>query len=262
MLTQLFVGVIVSGALLITAAAPVHAGDESASDEWRFEVDPHLWAAGLGGASGNGFPISVGFTDILEDLNFAMMGSVKASKNKFSVFADTVYLKITGGSGSKFPLPIPPSLSISKELKASMKSWIATAGVGYKLIDSEQGSLNVHAGTRYLSADVKSTVTLTGPGPGQGVVVSGHEYWLDGIVGASGEVPLDNQKKWYFRYYGDLGTGDSDFTWATEGRIGYRLNDKWDAYAGYRYVGWNFESGDALADINARGPIFGAIYRF
>ena len=260
MLMWFFACTISSGALLITAA-PAHAGDESASDEWRFEVDPHLWAAGVGGASGNGDEIKIGFTDVLEDFNFAMMGGVKASKNKFSVFADALYLKITGGSDSEFPLPVP-SASVSQQLKASMKAWIATAGVGYKLIDSEQGSLNVHVGTRYTSLDVNSTVTLTGSGPGQGVVISGHEYWLDGIVGASGEVPLDNQKKWYFRYYGDLGTGDSDFIWATEGRIGYRLNDKWDAYAGYRYAGWDFESGDTLADIDVRGPIFGAIYRF
>jgi len=85
---------------------------------------------------------------------------------------------------------------------------------------------------------------------------------LDGIVGASGKVNLDNQKMLYFSYYGDVGTGDSDLTWSVQGILGYRLNKRWNLQGGYRFVRWNFESGDSLSTLNVRGPIFGATYKF
>jgi hypothetical protein len=58
-----------------------------------------------------------------------------------------------------------------------------------------------------------------------------------------------------------VGTGQSDLTWATQARVGYRF-DKLDVYAGYRYMFWNFDSGTAFDDLRINGPVIGGRYRF
>ncbi len=62
--------------------------------------------------------------------------------------------------------------------------------------------------------------------------------------------------------YGDVGTGDSDLTWAAQGILVYRFK-KFDAYGGYRYMDWNDLSGSLrFKDLDLSGPIFGARFKF
>jgi hypothetical protein len=153
-------------------------------------------------------------------------------------------------------------VDIDENSKAVLKAWIVSPTVRYKLIDKERTSLQVLAGARYMSLDITATVTESVGALERGVQVSDTEDWWDGIVGASGRVYLDNTKHMYFDYYGDVGTGDTDLTWQVQGTFGYRINDKWDVRAGYRYLRWNFDSSSTLADLHVRGPQFGATYRF
>jgi hypothetical protein len=276
---------VLAGVLLTTGAA-VHVAGESASDGWRFDLEPYVWTPGLGGVSGTGSSINVGFTDVLQDLNFMAMGKVTASKNKFSVFVDAINIKLNGGDSSQYPIPIsgddfansplaglPPGTvaSVTDQAKAVLKGWVVSSAAGYELIDNERGSLHVLAGARYLSLDVTTTLSLTasltvpgfgGGSGGGGAIISGTDTFWDGIVGVSGKLHLDTAKKIYFSYYGDVGTGDTDLTWSVQGTFGYRINDQWDVRAGYRYLRWNFESGAALANLHVRGPQFGVNYRF
>ena len=211
-----------AGTLLAITAAPAGAADESASGAWRFKVSPYVWTPGIGGATGAG-DFNLGFSDILESVNWLTMGELTASKNKFSVSADLINMKLNIGGNEQFPIPIPPgspaavSVGIDASSKAVLKAWVVSPTVRYKLIDKEQASLQVLAGARYLSLDVTATVTASVGAMRRAVQVSDTEDWWDGIVGASGRVYLDNSKHMYFDYYGDVGTGDSDLTWQVQG---------------------------------------------
>ena len=81
-------------------------------------------------------------------------------------------------------------------------------------------------------------------------VIGGHARW-------------NINDKWSLAAYGDVGTGDSDITWQTIGRVGYSF-DRWDLTAGYRFLRWEFDEGDndLLEDVDLKGPYAGAIFRF
>lgn len=269
---RMIAAAIASAMLLIATTVPAYAGDEAKADEWHFEVEPYLWAPSLGGSTSSGDEIKVTFSELLEDLNFTAQGRAKARYNKFSLFSDMLYLKITSKGGHKYPIPVNPgaaypsmnagSVHVTQQQKVSMKAWIVTTAGGYKLLDNERGTLNLHAGMRYTSIDSTATVSLSTQRRGKSVQLSATEQWYDAIFGASGDLFIDNAQKWYFRYYGDVGTGDTDLTWQIEGGIGHRISGQWDAYLGYRYLSYNFKSGSAISALNVSGPIFGAKYRF
>ena len=83
---------------------------------------------------------------------------------------------------------------------------------------------------------------------------------LDAIAGVRGKFDLSDN--WYLVGYGDLGTGQSDFTWQAWGTINYR----WDPVtitAGYRYMSWDFDSdADLLSELDLHGPIAGVKFNF
>lgn len=253
---------LLTGVLLVADIASAVAADSAAPGEWRFGVDAHLWAASIGGTTSTGGDLDVDFDEILDNLDFAMMGNLRASKNKLTLFGDFINMKINADNGKQFTVPVGPlSLPASVDAKLVLKAWIVTAGAGYKLIDKERGWLNVLAGARYLWLDVTVPLDLQLKVLSISRQVSGSEGFWDAIVGVGGEINLDHQKKWYLSYYGDVGTGDTDFTWAAQGGIGYRF-EKFDVHAGYRYMDWNFDSGEALKDLDLSGLIVGARYKF
>jgi hypothetical protein len=62
-------------------------------------------------------------------------------------------------------------------------------------------------------------------------------------------------------HYGDVGTGDSDLTWAAQGILAYRFK-KFDAYGGYRHMEWDSLNNSVIEDLELSGPIFGARFKF
>ena len=66
---------------------------------------------------------------------------------------------------------------------------------------------------------------------------------------------------WYFSFYGDIGTGESDLTWQAMAQIAYRF--KWfDVSLGYRHLDWDFEDNAALDDLSVSGPYVGIKFTF
>ena len=54
---------------------PVMAQSESGDDEWNHSLAVYLWGADIGGTTALGSDIDVGFSDLLDNLNFgAMLG--------------------------------------------------------------------------------------------------------------------------------------------------------------------------------------------
>ena len=54
---------------------PVMAQPEFADDGWDHSIAVYLWGAGIGGSTASGTDIDVGFSTLLDNLNFgAMLG--------------------------------------------------------------------------------------------------------------------------------------------------------------------------------------------
>ena len=250
-----------AAALLLVGAGPTQATEPASSGEWEFGLDAHLWGAAIGGETPTGNEIDVSFRDILENLDFGLMAAAKAKKNKWSVVADIINLKIKADNGENFKVPVGRfTAPVEVDAKIVLKAWITTFGAGYNLVENDKWSLDLIGGARYLWLDATITLDAETKRLGRALQPSGSKGNWDGIVGVNGNVQFND--RWYLSYYGDVGAGDSDLTWAAQGILAYRFK-KFDAYGGYRYMEWNDLSGNnAIKDLDLSGPILGARFKF
>lgn len=66
------------------------AGNDSEQDRWEYAGEVYLWGAGIGGNSAAGDDIDISFSDLIENLDLGFMGSLVASKDRWTLFADFV----------------------------------------------------------------------------------------------------------------------------------------------------------------------------
>lgn len=219
------------------------------SDDWGFSVAVYGWGTGLEAETAEGDDIDITFKDILENLSFTYMGSVGVNKGKWGFVTDVIYLNVEDSSNHSLNRIFTLS-------NIELKAWIVTPMVTYNVIHSDRGSLNLLAGARYLN--LKAWLKID-PLPKASETADG---WA-GIVGARGKVNLIHN--WYLPFYFDVGTGDMKLTWQAFGGVGYKIN-RFDLFAGYRYLTWDFDDsdkgGEIFNDLTFSGPMLGAKFRF
>lgn len=130
---------------------------------------------------------------------------------------------------------------------------------GYNLRQTEQGSIDLIAGARYLDLKLDFGLGL-GVGPyaaSRDVSVSGNVW--DAVVGVRGRANLND--RWYLPYHLDIGTGQSDLTWQVSAGLAYRF-DWGDISLLYRHIDWEFDSDSRLDNMNFSGPLLAAKFQF
>ena len=239
--------VVISGCL-----SPVLAdAQEVKPGEWNYALNVYLWGASIGGTAFNGQSISVSFSELVDNLDFGLMGSFIARRDKLTLFFDGVYLKVSNGaSGALGPIGLVPTSAGVK-----LKGTVLTGGVGYNYIYNDNTTLTPFGGVRGLWLDATLDLNIGSVRVARNVSPS----YVDAIVGVRGRSKIADQ--WAISYYGDIGTGQSDSTFQALVSVNYLL-DGWDLSLGYRYIGWNFGSGEPLQDLSFSGPYIGALYRF
>ncbi len=256
MFQSVFYRGLVAGMLALMMPLAQAAG-ESGDESWQFDGAVYLWGAGIGGTSAAGDDIDISFSDLIDNLDMAFMGSLEARKDKWTLLADVIYLDVSDGQTSTANLINRP---VTAKLDVGLKSWIVTAAAAYAVHETESTRLSLLAGGRYLylDADLDFKISAVGPfGPWQEKYSdSGHV--LDGIVGLRGRTELSD--KWYLTYYADIGGGDSDLTWQALAGINYRFS-KVDAAFGYRYLKWELND-QAFDDLDISGPYAGVRFSF
>ena len=236
--------------LLLAVTTPV-AADESV-DEWETHLDVYLWGASVGGRTADGSDLDVSFDGLLKNLQMGFMGTVGVRKGKLTMLADLIYLDVSESKSNSGEFLGQP---IEEKGKLELTGWVSTFGAGYSLINDGRNSLDILLAARYLNLD--STFTFKVDDESRKFDLGG-VFW-DGVVALNGKTQLG--EKWYLAYYADLGAGDSDFTWQTRLGFGYNLK-KHSLFFGYRYLDWDFKSGDRLNDLNFHGPYAGVKFSF
>ena len=227
---------------------------EEPSQEWDFYGEAYFWAATLEAETTDGEDVDVSFSDILEHLNYGAMGAVGAEKGRWIIAADGIYLNLESDESSQ--QSIGGTLT-RLDADVDIQGFISTAAVGYDLLDSDNTTLHLLGGGRYLWLDFDLDVEA---GSG-GVDFSDSNSWVDGIVGLRGRTQVADG--WHLVYHGDIGTGESDLTWQLLGAVNYRFRNV-DLVLGYRYLGWNFDAGenDVLDELSIHGPMAGVKFSF
>lgn len=238
--------------LMLLTAGPLQAAEEQQAGKWQWYGELFALGAQLDGTASTGDDIDVPLHDILDDLDFAFMGSLAVRKDKLMLFGDFIYVDL----GKKATIPLAVPMPLEADLNLDIKQFVSTFGAAYEIADTGRTRFNLLAGGRYLSMDADLKYDIE-------PIASGREKdsasnW-DFIVGARGRTDLN--EKWYIHYYADIGTGNSDMTWQAIAGVNYRFS-KVDLTLGYAYMDWDFDKKSLVRDMSIKGPYAGIKFAF
>ncbi|MBD9498405.1 hypothetical protein ACI2KT_28095 [Ensifer adhaerens] len=221
---------------------------------WTFSFAPYFWAAGLSGEVAQfGLPavdVDASFSDIFDHLEFGAMAIGEARNGPYSIFADVMYTKISGQSGT-------PRGVLATDVELTSETFAALLGAGYSVIDSDAARLDLVAGMRVWS--VESELSFHG-GVLDGRTRIDQATWVDGLAGFRGTYSLTSEI--YLIGWGLVGAGGADLDWDVAAAIGYRFNDTISAIAGYRALGVDYSNDGFVFDVTQQGPMLGLTVRF
>lgn len=236
--------------LPVTAPQPV----PSSSSGWTFSFSPYFWAAGLDGKTEIlGLPtvdIRESFSDILSDIDFAFMAAGDARYDRYSIFTDLSYARVTTDSAT-------PRGIIADEVDVKSVTFTTMVGGAYTIYEDQHARLDVLAGARYWH--VETRIALNGGLIGS-LSRTDSASWVDGLVGVKGSYSFTDNI--YVTGWAMIGAGGSDLDWDLLGGLGYKFNDTISAVAGYRAQGVNYSTDGFIYDVVQHGPILGMIVRF
>lgn len=254
-------------AALALAATCTLAQAQLKADEWRFATAIYGYFPSLKSEtqfpSGRGGPtIDVSGDTLVSNLKMAFMGTFAAQKGLWGVYTDVFYSDVGGDKigltdfriGGQ-PTAVPASLSLDA------KSLIWTLAGTYAFADAPGHSGNVLFGTRMLSLDQTLDWQFIAPSPNGLIAPAGRSEvsatnW-DAIVGVKGQFRMGDSLQWVVPYYADIGAGNSKFTWQVMLGLGYDF--KWgEVGVAWRYIDYDFKSGNAIQTMSFNGPMVGA----
>jgi hypothetical protein len=246
----------VSAASAADIASPMAPETKTTTTEsgWTFAVAPYFWAAGLSGDTAQfGLPtveIDASFSDILENLDFAAMAIGEARYDRYSIFGDIIYTKLSAGAHT-------PRGILADDVDVSAETFAGLLGAGYSVLEGSSGTLDVVGGVRVWSVDTE--ISFNG-GILDGRSASDGATWVDGLVGIRGNYYFTPEI--YLTGWGLVGAGGADVDWDVAAALGYRFNDRFSMVAGYRALGVDYSDDGFLFDVVQQGPILGLVVRF
>jgi hypothetical protein len=247
---------------------------ESETGSWHFGASIYGWFPDITGKTvftqpGGGNEFEIDIEDILDNLEFTLMGTFDVRKGRWGFVTDIIYMDVgSSESGTREAsigrrqIPVGAAADIDLDLE----SWIWTLAGYYRALDQSGLTLNVLAGARYLDVEQEVDWVVTGNvGPiaapdRTGTAKSGLTNW-DAIIGVRGRYAFGAQKAWFIPYHLDVGTGDSDLTWQGVAGLGYGF--RWfEVAAVWRYLYYDLPSSKAIDDMSFSGPAVGLTFKW
>ena len=179
-LCSLFGSVGAAGAAdaIVPGAKPVEYTTPSG---WTFTIAPYGWLAGIEGdvgcSAGRTAHVDESFGDILDNLDIGFMGVAEARYERFGVFTDLVYVRLSDSGDTPFGI-------LASSVDFTTKSLMWTAAGEYRLLDQPDASVDAFAGFRLFS--IENELDFNPPGLLGGLELSQTETWADPIVGLKG----------------------------------------------------------------------------
>jgi len=208
-------------------------------DSWRFLASAYLWLASKRGVielDNVGIPL-----DDPDESSGAFV-YLEAEHGRWGLIGDLDFLNSTDATDI-----VTGTVTVEED------SFIGELDATYRV--GEGSTLQVLLGVRWLDStqDIDRPVLPD---------VSTDTTQVDPIVGAQGTWPLGERFK--FRLRGDVGGFgvDSDLTYQMFGVLAWEFVPHWGLTAGYRMLGWEFESDGVDNDLRLSGMLLGLAASF
>jgi hypothetical protein len=272
-----------SGAALAATVAAGLVGSPAAAEDaapasapWQLSLTPYVWALSMKGDVGVGraeADVDVSFSDILDNLNVAVMLEVELRKGRFGLLSDTIYANLEDDAATG-----EDRIRIKADANMLIQGFAGTYRLGtWQLGDFAQaGPLSVtvdpYAGIRYTYLDTELTGRLDLPDLGVNArrTTEKSKNWVDPIVGLRTIWTLGERLS--LAAAGDVGgtSTNSNYSWQAVGVVGYRFGlfgtNNANVVAGYRALHQKYEDGDGRSrfdwDVTMHGPIAGLTISF
>ena len=204
--------------------------------------------------------MDVPFSEVLQNLDGALMGAFSAKNGDWTLLADVVWSKL---SADQY---VPNIGEVGSNFGLSQKLLIASAIAGYRLpVSGENFDLSATAGFRYQRLTIDTDLTFLGAG----LTLSDHDVkeWLDPVFGLM--LNYHFNQKWFANAYADIGGfgAGSKLTSQTFATVGYNWTDSWSTALGYRALYTDYQDVTALNknfryDVWIHGPFMSLAYHF
>lgn len=255
---------------------PAHADTPDLWDgNWHGSITPYGWLPGVTANSRfqvpNGGPSVETKSDnnILDHLSGAFMLAGDFRKGDWGMYADLDWVKFTNENGH-FTNIGGDRIGASAKLDTNwgIKGGMVNLAALYTLAHGQQGYVDLLFGGRYLwlKGNLSWDFNLNGNAGNVNIANSGHlsnqTHVTDAIVGLRGRWDPFTDSRFFFPYYVDIGTGDSDSTFQLVAGVAYAFN--WgDIALVYRDVQYKESASDKLLEkLELSGPAFSLTWHF
>lgn len=242
---------------------------------WHGSITPYGWLPGVSAQTkfqlpnDGGTVVSKSNNDILSNLSGAFMLEGDIRKGNWGIYGDIDWVKFTDEKG-RFTSIGGNRIGANADLDTSwgIKGGMVNLAGLYTLAHGDQGNIDLLFGARYLwlKGNLNWNFNLTGNQGNLNIDNSGHlnnqTHVTDGIVGIRGRWAPFANSHFFFPYYLDIGTGNSDTTYQIVGGVAYGFH--WgDIALIYRDVTYKEDENNAfLKRVELSGPAFSLTWRF
>lgn len=232
--------------------------------DWEWTIAPYLWAADtsldISIADRREFDGSLGFDDLVDNLDFAAQLHAEGRRGHWGLLADATYLKTSDGKTVQSAGPLGAG---EADIDTDAALGIYELGGFFRPMGDGQG-LDLLAGVRLIDFEQEVSITPSRiDNPYRSDISSS---LTDFFVGLRYQASLTDSLSLVLR--GDYGSGDTESTWNALGMLAWRMggSDHYQLLLGYRYLEIELEEEKERVAINTdlsmHGPVLGFAFRF
>lgn len=240
------------------------------ADGWQFEITPYIWMSGMKGDVQSGSlpktSVDVGFSDVLDALDFAFMGAFEARNGRWGILVDALYLKVSDSATASRTGAGPLGATLKVDADVTMEQTMFAVAGAYR-VSSGPTMIDVLSGARYMQLDVDADIDASlfgsgGGGAGSTVSRKGDKSWTDPYVGVRVQHPItDRLTVMGYVDVGGFGVG-SDSTVQAMAGLSYDFTRTISGKFGYRYLDVDYDHGGFVYDMEMQGVYVGLGFRF
>lgn len=239
-------------ATLLTAAGTT----ANAAEEWEFSLAPlFLWGVSIEGEStvnGTQAPLDLDFNDdVLENLEGVITLHFEARRGDWAFFAEHQYLDLKFDlEGSRGPV----TANVDIDFDTTMWEF----GAAWTFSEEASTRWELLFGARHTDHELTVDLDISTPFPELGgqASIDGGDDWVHGFGGVRVTQALSDN--WSFLGRADYGYGGSDDSAINLAAIfDYRFRDWGSAFAGYKYMEYDYATTSYAYDAKQQGPLLG-----